>query len=745
MIGEGDASGMFIGARVYDNGSPVALGGSCVGKIVRADGATVPLTGAITGNLASVVLDQTSCAIEGPIQVAVCWVSGTTITTLLLGYGSVVHTQTGNAIQPSEPIPDLTQLLAEIDRMREATAAAEAVASTQAVRYDIAQTLDDEEKATALSNIGAASAVAVEAINNEMRRDFIVDPTNVSTWQQGGLDVSTGAEVDSSARCRTIYFPVRRGDVIHAQSPSSSNIIMCFFAYDTTQAFLASPGTFAADINYTITADGYARIAARLISGATITPSDVTGIVTDGLSILQPNVENMLKNTLGEISYNFEFGGISLDGSLVSNTIRARTVEIPVNYTELNRQLKFTCNGSYLPATFVFYLRDGSVVSHILTDYAANEPITLDMTEDYRSFRFSLKRANDAEFTQQEVAALSIRVTGNNVATIEFVNRAAEGGFNLWAGKKYAALGDSITYGYIPRNYTGYPGQLNSYAKLTAEKLGMTFENYGISGSTLAYHSSRNPMSRRYQNLPDDADLITVMGGTNDIRNGIQLGTMADRTDATYYGALHVILGGLYKKYMIDQGVEVGKTKTIVVLTPIKLLASSSSTQGGTGTLVRFDPWIAAVKEVAAYYSIPCFDFYNLSGINPHLDETIHGWQDGYTGYYNPYITDGTHPTQEGAEIMAEAFSEFLKTGGHAITSSAINGATIILNCGAVSSLPTTVTDSRITADMVVLQAELSNPGAQGGDWTVTATDGSLTISGTITGSTTIKLYLMEG
>ena len=152
MIGEGDANGMLIGARVYSDGEAVALGGECVGKVVRADGATVQLTGTISGNLASVVLDQTSCAVEGPIQVAICWVSGSDITTLIIAYGTVANTQTGNAIQPSTPIPDLTQLLAEIDAMRAATDAANAAAS-KAVRYDTAQELTDNQKRTARGNI----------------------------------------------------------------------------------------------------------------------------------------------------------------------------------------------------------------------------------------------------------------------------------------------------------------------------------------------------------------------------------------------------------------------------------------------------------------------------------------------------------------------------------------------------------------------------------------------------------------
>jgi hypothetical protein len=58
------------------------------------------------------------------------------------------------------------------------------------------------------------------------------------------------------------------------------------------------------------------------------------------------------------------------------------------------------------------------------------------------------------------------------------------------------------------------------------------------------------------------------------------------------------------------------------------------------------------------------------------------------------------------------------------------------------NSLPQTINDAAITADHVVLNSVLSNPSAQTGDWTVTTSAGSLTISGTISGSTTITLYL---
>ena len=67
---------------------------------------------------------------------------------------------------------------------------------------------------------------------------------------------------------------------------------------------------------------------------------------------------------------------------------------------------------------------------------------------------------------------------------------------------------------------------------------------------------------------------------------------------------------------------------------------------------------------------------------------------------------------------------------------------TLAVSSGSFSSLPQTITKEKISSKHVVLKAVLSNPSAQTGDWTVTTSDGSLTISGSISGTTTVKLYL---
>ena len=65
----------------------------------------------------------------------------------------------------------------------------------------------------------------------------------------------------------------------------------------------------------------------------------------------------------------------------------------------------------------------------------------------------------------------------------------------------------------------------------------------------------------------------------------------------------------------------------------------------------------------------------------------------------------------------------------------------VVVDCGTISSLPTSITNTRITADMVVINSVLGTPSAQTSDWTVTTSANGLTVSGSISGSTTLILY----
>lgn len=82
------------------------------------------------------------------------------------------------------------------------------------------------------------------------------------------------------------------------------------------------------------------------------------------------------------------------------------------------------------------------------------------------------------------------------------------------------------------------------------------------------------------------------------------------------------------------------------------------------------------------------------------------------------------------AEAAVETIAETLKV--------------LVVSAASFSSLPKQITNENITADMVVVNSVLGTPSAQTGDWTVTTADGSATVAGSISGSTTLTLYLMK-
>jgi len=151
-------------------------------------------------------------------------------------------------------------------------------------------------------------------------------------------------------------------------------------------------------------------------------------------------------------------------------------------------------------------------------------------------------------------------------------------------GKKWHTLTDSLgtftTYGY---NF------------LLAEQYGMVLGTYGISGTPLGGTAS-DAMVNRYSSMTNDADIITVGGGTNDVFTFFTLGVYSDATTSTFYGSLHVLCQGLINKY---------PNKKIGFITPMQL-------QGNANAL----PYVNAIIEVCAEYSIPVLDLYRKGGFS---------------------------------------------------------------------------------------------------------------------------------
>jgi hypothetical protein len=98
--------------------------------------------------------------------------------------------------------------------------------------------------------------------------------------------------------------------------------------------------------------------------------------------------------------------------------------------------------------------------------------------------------------------------------------------------------------------------------------------------------------------------------------------------------------------------------------------------------------------------------------------------------------------TKTNKELTAEVAQN--TSNIQALTNNVAKCETLVVSVPSFSALPQTITNANIDDDMVVVNSVLSNPSAQTGDWTVNTSNGSLTISGSISGTTTATLYLMK-
>lgn len=69
----------------------------------------------------------------------------------------------------------------------------------------------------------------------------------------------------------------------------------------------------------------------------------------------------------------------------------------------------------------------------------------------------------------------------------------------------------------------------------------------------------------------------------------------------------------------------------------------------------------------------------------------------------------------------------------------------VVIDVAAFSSLPATVYSNYITEDHYVLEATLGTPAAQESDWTITTSDGSFTIAGSMVTDSSTSLHVVFG
>lgn len=211
-------------------------------------------------------------------------------------------------------------------------------------------------------------------------------------------------------------------------------------------------------------------------------------------------------------------------------------------------------------------------------------------------------------------------------------------------GKKVLFLGDSITEGVGPSDIE------NVYWKVFGRLTGAECVGYGVSGTRIArqhtedYHEKQGNFCDRAAKMEDGADIVVVFGGINDFSHGdAPLGSMNDKTNDSFFGALNVLLTTLINKY---------PDATIVFMTPLHTFSEyiqfNCFNVRAAGTLRDY---VDAIIEACGFYSVPVLDLYRTSGIQPCVDIIC-----------EKYLPDGIHPNDAGNLRIAKRLEGFLKS-----------------------------------------------------------------------------------
>lgn len=202
-----------------------------------------------------------------------------------------------------------------------------------------------------------------------------------------------------------------------------------------------------------------------------------------------------------------------------------------------------------------------------------------------------------------------------------------------FSNMKIACLGDSITEASNLERLENYKEL--SYPAAMEKALGAReVYNLGIGGSSIGRYWA-DAFVDRYQEIPQDTDLILVMGGTNDgfCASMVEFGTPAERKSRTFWGDLNELMDGLAADYPYAE---------VIFLTPLPN-GLHDYLKKDHPYLISQEKYAQVIMQLASEHDMEVIDLYNSNILDGHdKDNALH------------LMPDSVHPNVEGYRILGE-------------------------------------------------------------------------------------------
>lgn len=311
---------------------------------------------------------------------------------------------------------------------------------------------------------------------------------------------------------------------------------------------------------------------------------------------------------------------------------------------------EFKVEGATLICNIVVPAGKIAVIKHnnLVRAYQGKKVDTLDFNynnNNVQALIWSMEDSINVSFTFSEVVNILDKMTDENGSKDAENLRVLH---NEWQGKHVAFLGDSLTAD-------------GRYCEFLCDKLGMTYEKYGVSNTEWIHFAQQAIEAYSYQLSKGFVyDAVFVFGGVNNYDHGATINgkwftetseTITNNTTFTSRKRTPIKNGAGSIEGAVNWTLEVLKVcfpnSQIIVMTPThKGLYVNGAVKSGQNELysnangVFLDEIVAKIKEGATIWGCPVIDLFSLNGAFPVSD--------AYNSYVRNKDTDHLHQSNLG-------------------------------------------------------------------------------------------------